>query len=205
MTASDWMYRDLFGNPLRDWAVAGASAVVAITVIIVLRRFIVQRLAALAARTETLVDDALVELARSVSKIYVVVIVVSIAGMSLDFSSRLHYALRSTAVIFAALQAARSGTRIVSWWLEHYSERHGDLDRTTIGALGIAVKIGRLDHAGSRRNRKPWFRNQGRPHRTGHRRHRDCARAPEYFRRSLRRALDRARQAVHRRRHDRRR
>jgi small-conductance mechanosensitive channel len=141
MTASDWMYRDLFGNALRDWAAAGASALVAITAVIVLRRLIVQRLAAVAARTETLVDDALVELARSVSKTFAVIIVVSIAGMSLDFSSRLHYLLRATAVIFAALQGARSGARIVSWWLEHYSQRHGDLDRTTIGALGIAAKI----------------------------------------------------------------
>jgi small-conductance mechanosensitive channel len=141
MNTPDWMYRDLFGNSLRDWTVAGASALVAIAAIILLRRFIVLRLAALAARTETLVDDALVELARSVSKTFVVIVVVSIAGLSLDFSSRAHYLLRATAIIFAVLQGARSGTRLVSWWLEHYSERHGELDRTTLTALGIAAKI----------------------------------------------------------------
>ncbi|HEV8411665.1 MAG TPA: hypothetical protein VGQ30_14230, partial [Gemmatimonadaceae bacterium] len=140
MTASDWMYRDLFGNSLRDWAVAGASAVLAITAIIVVRRLIVQRLAALAARTKTLVDDALVELARSVSKTFVIVIVISLAGLWLDFDHRVHNALNVVATVFAILQAARSGTRLISWWLEHYAGRHGDLDRTTLTALAIAGK-----------------------------------------------------------------
>jgi len=140
MNTPDWMYRTLLGNSLRDWTVAGASALVAITAILVLQRLVVQRLAALAARTDTLVDDALVELARSVSRTFIVVIVVSLAGLGLDFHFRVHGALRVIATVFVLLQAARSGTRLISWWLEHYGSRHGDLDRTTLTALGIAVK-----------------------------------------------------------------
>jgi small-conductance mechanosensitive channel len=44
------------------------------------------------------------------------------------------------AIVIAVLQGARSGMRLVSLWLEHYARRHGDLDRTTITALGIAAK-----------------------------------------------------------------
>jgi small-conductance mechanosensitive channel len=141
MTTPDWMYRSLFGNSFRDWAVAAGSALIVAAGILVLRRFVVQHLSTLAARTETLVDDALVELARSVRKTFVVVIVLCLAGLWLDFDSRVHYLLRGAAIVFAVLQGARSGTRLVSWWLEHYSQRHGDLDRTTITALGVAAKL----------------------------------------------------------------
>ena len=141
MTSPDWMYRSLFGNSLHDWAFAAIAAAVVIAAILLLRRFVVQRLSILAARTNTLVDDALVELARSISKTIVMAAVVCLAGLWLDFSGRIHDLLRDAAIVLAVLQGARSGTRLVSWWLEHYSRRHGDLDRTTITALGIAAKI----------------------------------------------------------------
>ena len=141
MTTPDWMYRSLLGNSLRDWTVALLSALAVATAVIVVRRFIVQRLSAVAARSETLVDDALVELARSVRKTFVVVIVLCLAGLGLEFTTRAHDLLRAAVVVLAVLQGARSGTRLVSWWLEHYSERHGNLDRTTITALGIAAKL----------------------------------------------------------------
>jgi small-conductance mechanosensitive channel len=141
MNTSDWMYRSLFGNSLRDWTVAFGIAIIATFAIVVVRSFVVRRLASVAARTETLVDDALVELARSVSKTYIAIIALCLAGLWLDFSYRTHVLLRDVAVVFAVLQGARSGTRLVSLWLEGYSNRHGDLDRTTITAIGVAVKV----------------------------------------------------------------
>jgi small-conductance mechanosensitive channel len=140
MNLPDWMARDFFGNSLRDWGVAIGSALLATLAIELVRSLIVRQLAALAARTETLYDDALVELARSIRRGYVAIIALCLAGAWLDFSYRVHDLLRDTAIIFAVIQGARSGTRLVSLWLEHYAQRHGDLDRTTITALGIAVK-----------------------------------------------------------------
>ena len=141
MNTPDWMYRTLLGISLRDWTVALGSAILATFAIVLVRSFIVRRLAAVAARTETLVDDALVELARTISKTYVAIVALCLAGMWLDFSPGVHDLLRKAAIIFAVLQSARSGTRFVSFWLEHYSQRHDDLDRTTISALGIVAKL----------------------------------------------------------------
>lgn len=141
MTAPDWIYESFFGNSLRDWTVAGAGAVVAIAAILGVRRLAVHRLAALAARTETFVDDALVELARSISTPLVVLIVLCNAGLWLDFSGRTHRSLLVAATVFAILQGARSGSILVTWWLAHFSRTHGDLDRTTLSAIGVAVKV----------------------------------------------------------------
>ncbi|HEX7545176.1 MAG TPA: mechanosensitive ion channel domain-containing protein [Gemmatimonadaceae bacterium] len=141
MTTPDWMYRSFFGNSLLDWTVAAGSALAVSAGILLLRWLVVHRLPAFAARTDTLVDDALIELARSVRRTFVVVVALCLAGFWLDFSPHVHFLLRTAAIVVAVLQGARSGTRLVSWWLEHYSARHGDLDRTTITALGIAAKI----------------------------------------------------------------
>jgi small-conductance mechanosensitive channel len=141
MTTPDWLYRSFYGNSLRDWTVAAASAALTIALILGLRTFAVRRLGAVAARTATLFDDALVEVARSISTVYVVAIVVCSAGLWLDFSGRVERLLLISATLFGVLQAARSGTRLVTWWLGHYSTSHGELDRTTISALGIGAKI----------------------------------------------------------------
>jgi small-conductance mechanosensitive channel len=141
MTTPDWMYHSLFGNSLRDWSVAAASSVLTVAVILGLRTFAVRRLGAVAARTATLLDDALVELARSVSTIFVVAIVACDAGLWLEFSPGVHRLLLIALTMFAVLQGARSCTRLVTWWLGHYSETHGELDRTTLSALGIGAKF----------------------------------------------------------------
>ncbi|MGH7653761.1 MAG: mechanosensitive ion channel family protein [Gemmatimonadaceae bacterium] len=141
MTAHDWLYRSFYGNSLRDWTVAAASAAFTIALILGLRTFAVRRLGATAARTATLFDDALLEIARSVSTLFVVVIVACNAGLWLRFSPPIPRLLIITSTMFGVLQAARSGTRLVSWWLGHYSTLHGELDRTTLSALGIGAKI----------------------------------------------------------------
>jgi small-conductance mechanosensitive channel len=76
-----------------------------------------------------------------VSTLFVVAIVVCNAGLWLDFSAAIARLLLVTATLFGVLQAARSGTRLVTWWLAHYATSHGELDRTTLSALGIAVKF----------------------------------------------------------------
>jgi small-conductance mechanosensitive channel len=135
------MYGSLLGNSLHDWMTAALTSLAVIVVILGFRRLVVQRLAVIAARTETFVDDAVVELARSVSAPLVVLIVVCNAGLWLDFSGRTHRALLVAATVFAILQGARSGSILVTWWLAHFSKRHGELDRTTLSAIGVAVKV----------------------------------------------------------------
>ena len=125
MTTPDWMYNTLLGNSLRDWTLAIGGALIASVAIVMLRNFVVRRLAGLAARTDTLVDDALVELVRSVRKTFVFVVALCLAGLWLDFSYRVHTLLRDVAVVLAVLQGARSGTRLVTLWLDGYSNRRG--------------------------------------------------------------------------------
>ena len=63
------------------------------------------------------------------------------AGLWLDFSGRTHRSLLIAETVFAILQGARSGSILVTWWLAHFSRKHGELDRTTLSAIGVAVKV----------------------------------------------------------------
>jgi small-conductance mechanosensitive channel len=141
MTTPDWLYHTLFGNTLRAWTVAFGSAVLTTAVILVLRAVIVRRLAAYTARTTTFVDDLILQLVRSLLAFYVAAIALCVAGLSLHFGAQVHRLLRDATIVFALLQTARSGTQVLSLWLDHYAARRGDLDQTTVYAMGIAAKI----------------------------------------------------------------
>jgi small-conductance mechanosensitive channel len=140
MTTPDWLYRSFLGNSVHDWLIASGSAIAVMTAVVALRTFVLLRLAAPASRTEKLAVHAPVELLRSIRKTYVVVVVFCLAGLWLDFSPRAHDLLRDAAIVFAVLQGALSGTRFVSWWLARYARARGEIDRTTVAALGIAGK-----------------------------------------------------------------
>jgi len=141
VTSANELLNDLWlGNSVRDWLLAVGSALLATATIALFRSLVVRRLAALAEETETVADDVLVELARSIRKTYVAIIALSVAGLWLDFPAEVHGALKRLGIVFAVLQGARSGNRLVAFWLDQYSTRRGGVDRTTLAALSIGAR-----------------------------------------------------------------
>src|ERR1051325_10318840 len=63
-SAGDLLQRELWGAIVLRWIEAAAVAVTVFILLILIRRFLVRRLGALAARTATAVDDILIELIR---------------------------------------------------------------------------------------------------------------------------------------------
>ena len=140
MIAPSWLHELVLGNSLRDWIAAALGALLATAGIVLMRSVVARHLATVAARTETLADDALVELVRSVRKTNVAIIALCLAALWLDLHAGVHLVFRRVAIVFAVLQGMRSGNRLVAFWLEHYAARRGDVDRTTVTALGIGAK-----------------------------------------------------------------
>lgn len=140
LSANDVLNDLWLGNSLHDWILAVGSAFLATAAIVLLRSLVVRRLAELAEQTETIADDLLVALARSIRKTFVAIIALCIAGLWLDFPADVHGVLKKIGIVFAVLQGARSGNRLVAFWLEQYSTRRGGVDRTTLAALSIGAK-----------------------------------------------------------------
>lgn len=141
MTAPDWIHTVPLGNSFVEWATALGWAIVATGSIVVVRNVVSRRLAGVAARTNALADDALLEAMRSVRKSYVLLLAVGTALLSLELPDPLRVAIRTSVILVAALQGARTGNALVDFWAATYAARHDGLDRTTLRAIGFAARV----------------------------------------------------------------
>jgi small-conductance mechanosensitive channel len=142
MSYPDWMYRHFLGNTLADWASALGWALGATILIALIRRVVSARLARLAERTDTIVDDFFVEGIRSIRKIYVLIIAIGLAmTVGLDFPDAVHDTLKGVTIFVAVLQALRSSNKLAEFWIKHYGARKDSLDRTTLRALSYALRF----------------------------------------------------------------
>jgi len=141
MNTPAWMQAMLFGNSVTEWTLAVGWALGATAAVILLRRVVSARLAALAARTDTSVDDAIIEGVKSVRKTYVLLIALGVTLSWLHLPRPAHTVIRQVMIVVAVLQALRSGNAIVEFWVQRYGARRDGLDRTTLRALSYAGRV----------------------------------------------------------------
>jgi small-conductance mechanosensitive channel len=138
------MNAEIFGNPVRDWVVAAAFAAGALLVLLLIRRLIVQRLGAVAARTETVVDDFIVEIVRRTRWLLLLVVVAWMGSLSLSRTGRIEGILRTAAVLAVLLQLALWVLAGINFWVEHTRRKRLASDAasvTLIGAVGFVGKV----------------------------------------------------------------
>jgi small-conductance mechanosensitive channel len=141
MTIRDWMQATVAGNSIAAWLTTVAWALGATLTVVLLRRLLANRLAALAARTEMLADDAAIEAVRSIRKSYVLLISLGLAAISWLEPGDWRVWVWRAVVVVAVLQGLRTGNKIVDFWVRNYAMRRAGLDRTTMRALGYAGRV----------------------------------------------------------------
>src|SRR5947209_14192206 len=77
------------GNSTRAWLIAAVVAAVVYLVLVIARRVLVARLTVLAERTETDIDDAIVDLIRNTRAFFFVAVAVDAAIRGLEIHPRL--------------------------------------------------------------------------------------------------------------------
>ncbi len=130
----------ILGNTLHDWAIALGGVFLATVAVSVMRGVIAKRLEVVAARTETLADDAFVVLLRSIRKTYVTILALCIAEVWLAFEPPVDRNFKRIAIVIAILQGFRSANLLIGFWIDNHVSKRGDVDRTTLQALSIAAK-----------------------------------------------------------------
>ena len=136
------MNQVIFGNTARDWVVAVGSGVGVWLLITLFRGMLLRRLQRSAATTQTIADDLLVELIRSVRKTYVAVGTIAIGLLGLQFPDPVLVGLKWVAALMLVAQGVRTGNRLIEFWISHYVEARGHHDRTTLTALSYALRGG---------------------------------------------------------------
>lgn len=138
------MNAEIFGNPVRDWIVAAGFAAGALLVLLLIRRLIVQRLGAVAVRTETAVDDFIVEIVRRTRWLLLLVVVAWMGSLTLSHTGRIEGVLRTAAVVAVLLQLALWLLAGINFWVEHTRRKRLASDAasvTLIGAVGFVGKV----------------------------------------------------------------
>jgi small-conductance mechanosensitive channel len=139
----DWLDRPLLGEPVGDWLMALAIAAGTLLVLALVKRITLHRLAALAARTETEVDDFLVEVMRRTRWLLVLLPVLYMATVSIDVPG-LRRGLRTAAVLAFLLQLGLWLVVAINFWVESARRKRLEADAasaTMIGAFSFLGKV----------------------------------------------------------------
>ena len=133
----------LLGNSLRTWLVAATTFVFVGGLLLFAKRVLVRRLAILAQRTATDVDDVAVDLLKRTRIYFILVISVMAALQVLEASTRVREAARWLSIIALLLQVGVWSNGLIAYWLAEWGQKHGD-DRgsaTTIAAFGAFARF----------------------------------------------------------------
>lgn len=136
-----WLTREVGGNPLSAWLLAGAGLAAAVLVFWLLKRLAVSRLKRLAGRTTSGADDLAVDLLAGARLWLFVPLAVYVASRGLALDEGARTLLRFGAVAAVTVQALLSMHRLVDfglglWMRRGVSKDHPD-DSTVSSSLGV--------------------------------------------------------------------
>jgi small-conductance mechanosensitive channel len=109
-----------------------------------LRRVLVRRLGAIAARSSTRVDDVGVDLVRRTRGYFLFAVALYAASRLLVLTDQARGVIQLLMVVVVLLQAGRWGTGLIGFGVEQYLRRSGDADsgaRATVQAVGYAARF----------------------------------------------------------------
>ena len=136
--------RTWFGATLTQWALVAVTLGGVYVALSVIRRVLVKRLGAFAARTVTEWEDVAVEIVRRTKPYFLLVIAIYAAARVVTPSAEVARVLRVISVVIVLLQAGVWGTGLIGFAADHYARRRaaGDIGtRTTIQAVGYAGRF----------------------------------------------------------------
>lgn len=134
----------LLDNSLQEWLIAFGIAAVVVLVVWLVRTLIVRRLAALAKKTSTSIDDLVVFVARKTHLLLVWLPAFWIAGHSLDLPDRGAELLKGAASLAIVLQLGLWIGGAIDFWIARSRERalkENAGAATSLGALNFITKV----------------------------------------------------------------
>ena len=139
----DWLDKPLAGEPAREWIMALLIAGAALLFLAAARWVILHRVGRIAAKTETEVDDFLVEVTRRTRWLLIVFPILSMSVVSLDLP-RFRANLKTAAILAFLLQLAIWALVGINFWVESYRRRRLASDAasaTMIAAFSFVGKV----------------------------------------------------------------
>lgn len=141
---ADVLHRQFLNNSLQAWLSAALTTAIVLLVGLVLRRVLISRVGALAARTSTRVDDVVVEMLKQTRTWVLVALAILIGVSGLRVPTMLAEFLRPSLKLVLLWQLALWAIAVVAVWVKHQMERTATHERTSIAmltAMGVTAKV----------------------------------------------------------------
>ncbi|NGY05138.1 mechanosensitive ion channel family protein [Solimonas terrae] len=139
-----FLQQKLFENSIQEWLIAFGIATAVVLVVGLIRSLVVRRLAALAKRTSTMVDDLLVFVVRQTHLLLVWLPAFWLVGHSLDLPDRVALFVKGAASLAMVLQAGLWVGGAIDFWIATSRERAMQENAgaaTSLGALNFITKV----------------------------------------------------------------
>jgi small-conductance mechanosensitive channel len=130
----------IFGNAIRNWSIAGATAIAVWILLYALKHFGGRRLSAMAERTSNHIDDAAAQLVKKTRWYFILAQAIRAGSVALSFPAGVERGIRQFAAVAMLLQLAVWGNAIIGFWITTWARRRGGTDATgasTLGAIGV--------------------------------------------------------------------
>ncbi|MFN0242476.1 MAG: mechanosensitive ion channel family protein [Planctomycetota bacterium] len=136
----EFLTRPFLGNPVQNWLEAAAGLVGTFVILSIAKRLVAARLAKLAERTETDVDDLLVDLLRRTRPFFVFALSCFVGVHFLALPENGHKYARIGVVLFALVQAGIWAQGLVAYGISRLVKSRGAADPArTMGASILAI------------------------------------------------------------------
>ncbi len=140
----DILDRTILGNTLLQWLAFVAVLLVSLVLLRVVKHFAGRRLAALAARSETQLDDIVAAVINRTGFLFLLVASLFLAFQVVELSDRVHAIVQSLFIITLLVQAGIWLGVVMSSVLEQYRQRtvaKNPAAATTLNALGYLIRV----------------------------------------------------------------
>jgi small-conductance mechanosensitive channel len=140
----EWLRWKLFGDPLHDWGLAIALAVVSFSLFLVVKRFLVVRIGRRAERTETPLDNVIVDLVRRTRPLLLLFPAIYLGSMFLEITATAHNVLRVVTIVALLIQVGIWASVGMDLWTARYRRLRLEEDASSvmlIGALSFITKL----------------------------------------------------------------
>jgi len=133
-----------YGNSLRTWMWAGIVFLSLLTILRLLRTVASRKLAVIAARTRTTMDDRLAGLLNRTRFFFIFVMSVYAASLVLDLPARVSTLVHGAMVVAVVLQVGLWLTSLIGFVVNHYVEREIGEGTDAVGVSTALNFIGKL-------------------------------------------------------------
>jgi len=140
----NFLYSTYYGNTLWAWLLAAVITVVFAMLFQVVRGIVTHRLAAIAQRTKTDVDDAVLLLLRKTKFLFLLILSLYIGLQVTVLPEQASRLLRGVTFIALFLQVGFWGNALISFWISRGAQRRGAEDAARVSAFGVMTFFARL-------------------------------------------------------------